>query len=193
METIKPSPLSNQSGAAIVLVVLILAAAVIIGVTAISTSTTELQIATQDARHKIAFYAADGGTEYGAELVEQNIACPGGFSVTTVGNVEVENATLWMNASAARPSDTDRDFYFPSGYAAGEPHTNLSVGGVTELAAGGAIQMAAGYEGKGKGAPSGGAHIVYDIFAEHLGRFNSKALVRLQWRHVIGQEGACLY
>jgi hypothetical protein len=193
MKQPKASPLSNQSGAAIVLVLLILAAAIIIGVTAISTSTTELQIAAQDARHKIAFYAADGGTEYGAELVEQNIACPGGFSISTVGNVEVESPSLWMNASAPHPSDTNRDFYFPSGYAAGDPHTNLTVGGVTTLAAGGAIQMAAGYEGKGKGAPSGGAHIVYDIFSEHQGRFNSKAIVLLQWRHVIGQEGACLY
>lgn len=187
------SPLSNQKGAAIVIVLMVLAISILIGVTAISTSNTELQIATQDARHKIAFYAADGGTEYGAEIVEQNIACPGGFSSTTIGNLEVDNSMLWLNASASRPSDASRDIYFPTGYSAGEPHTNLAVGGVTTLAAGGAIQMAAGYEGKGKGAPSGGAHIVYDIFSEHVGRFNSKALVLLQWRHVIGQEGACLY
>jgi hypothetical protein len=187
------SALSNQTGAAIVLVLLMLAVAIIIGVTAISTSNTELQIATQDVRHKMAFYAADGGTEYGAQILEENIACPGGFSVSTIGNLEVDNPTLWMNASATKPSDTNRDFYFPSGYTAGEPHTNMTVGGVTVLAAGGAIQMAAGYEGKGKGAPSGGAHIVYDINAEHLGRFNSKALVQLQWRHVVGQEGACIY
>jgi hypothetical protein len=187
------SPLSNQTGAAIVMVLLVLAISILIGVTAISTSNTELQIATQDARHKIAFYAADGGTEYGAEIVEQNIACPGGFSSSTIGNLEVDNSLLWLNASASRPSDANRDFYFPTGYSAGEPHTNLTVGGVTTLAAGGAIQMAAGYEGKGKGAPSGGAHIVYDIFSEHIGRFNSKALVLLQWRHVIGQEGVCLY
>jgi hypothetical protein len=187
------SPVSNQRGAAIVLVLIMLAAAIIIGVTSISTSNTELQSATQEVRHKVAFYAADGGTEFGAEVLEQNIACPGGFSISTVGDIDVDNASLWMNASATKPSDTSRDFYYPSGYSAGEPHTNLTVGGVTTLAAGGAIQMAAGYEGKGKGAPSGGAHILYDIYSEHLGRFNSKALVLLQWRHVIGQEGACLY
>ena len=187
------SALSNQTGAAIVLVLLMVAVAIIIGVAAISTRNTELKIATQDVRHKMAFYAADGGTEYGAQILEENIACPGGFSVSTIGNLEVDNPTLWMNASATKPSDTNRDFYFPSGYTAGEPHTNMTVGGVTVLAAGGAIQMAAGYEGKGKGAPSGGAHIVYDINAEHLGRFNSKALVQLQWRHVVGQEGACIY
>jgi len=184
---------SNQSGSAIVLVLLMLAVAIIIGVTSISTSNTELQISTQDARHKIAFYAADGGTEFGAQLLEENIACPAGFSISTVGDIEVDTPSLWMNASALKPSDTNRDFYHPSGYSAGEPHTNLTVGGATTLAAGGAIQMAAGYEGKGKGAPSGGAHIVYDIYSEHIGRFNSKALVLLQWRHVIGQEGTCLY
>ena len=187
------SPVSNQTGAAIVLVLIMLAAAIIIGVTSISTSNTELQSATQDVRHKIAFYAADGGTEVAAEVLEQNIACPGGFSVSTVGDIDVDTPNLWMNASASKPSDTNRDFSYPSGYVDGEPHTNLTVGGVTTLAAGGAIQMAAGYEGKGKGAPSGGAHILYDIYSEHLGRFNSKALVLLQWRHVIGQEGACLY
>jgi hypothetical protein len=187
------STLSSQTGAAIVLVLLMVAVAIIIGVTAISTSNTELQIATQDVRHKTAFYAADGGTEYGAQIVEENIACPGGFSVSTIGNIEVGNATLWLNAAATKPTDANRDFYFPTGYSAGEPHTNLTVGGVTTLAAGGAIQMAAGDEGKGKGAPSGGAHIVYDIYAEHLGRFNSKSLVLMQWRHVIGQEGTCLY
>jgi hypothetical protein len=184
---------SNQTGSAIVLVLLMLAIAIIIGVTSISTSNTELQISTQDARHKIAFYAADGGTEFGAQLLEENIACPAGFSISTVGDIEVDTPSLWMNASASKPSDTNRDFYYPSGYSAGEPHTNLTAGGATTLAAGGAIQMAAGYEGKGKGAPSGGAHIVYDIYSEHIGRFNSKALVLLQWRHVIGQEGACLY
>lgn len=187
------SPASNQRGAAIVLVLIMLAAVIIIGVASISTSTIELQSATQDVRHKIAFYAADGGTEFGAEVLEQNIACPGGFSISTVGDIDVDNTGLWMNASATKPSDANRDFYYPSGYSAGEPHTNLTVGGVTTLAAGGAIQMAAGYEGKGKGAPSGGAHILYDIYAEHLGSFNSKALVLLQWRHVIGQEGTCLY
>jgi hypothetical protein len=189
----RQSLIDNQSGSAIVIALLILAVTIIIGTTAITTSNTELQIATQDARHKIAFYAADGGSEVGAEIVEQNIACPGGFSISTIGGLEVDNALLWMNASASKPSDTNRDFYFPSGYAAGEPHTNLTVGGGTTLAAGGAIQMAAGYEGKGKGAPSGGAHIVYDIYSAHTGHFNSKALVLLQWRHVIGQEGACLY
>ena len=64
---------------------------------------------------------------------------------------------------------------------------------VTKMGEGGASQMAAGYEGKGKAAGAAGAHIAYDIVSGHVGPFNSQAMVRLQWRHVIGQEGPCLY
>ena len=181
----------NERGGALVFVLLILA--VIIGLTAMGTSTVELQVATNDARHKIAFAQADGAAEFSCELLEQNISCPGGFPVTTVGLLEVTSPALWMNTSASIPSDSNRDLYYPTGYAQGASHTNVRVGGVTTLSTGGAIQMAAGYEGKGKGAPSGGAQVTYDIYSEHLGNFSSKAIVMLQWRHVIGQEGTCLY
>ena len=186
-------PLRDETGTAIVFVLLILTVLIIVGVTSISTSTVDLQVATHDARHKMAFYQADGGSEFASELLEQNICCPGGFPSTTIGELEVVTPTLWMNTSASLASDSNRDVFHPTAYAAGEPHTNVRLGGVTTLAAGGAIQMAAGYEGKGKGAPSGGAHIIYDIYSEHLGRFNSKSMVLLQWRHVIGMEGSCLY
>jgi Tfp pilus assembly protein PilX len=185
--------LSNEHGAAIGITILILAVLVIIGVVSISTSNVELQISSSDARHKIAFHAADGATEFGSELLEQNICCASGFQTSTIGAVEVPSTNFWMNLSATKPTDSNRDFYFPGTYSSSEPHTNLTVGGETVLALGGAIQMAAGYEGKGKGAPSGGAHIIYDIFAERIGRFNSKSLVMLQWRHVVGQEGSCPY
>lgn len=187
------SRLRDETGAAIVFVLLILTVLIIVGVTSMSTSTVEIQVATHDARHKIAFYQADGGAEFSAELLEQNICCPGGFPTTTIGDINVVTPTLWMNTSASAASDTNRDLFYPSAYSGTEPHTNVSMGGVTTLAVGGAIQMAAGYEGKGKGAPSGGAQIVYDIYSEHLGRFNSKSMVLLQWRHVIGMEGSCLY
>jgi Tfp pilus assembly protein PilX len=185
--------LSNEHGAAIGITILILAVLAIIGAVSISTTNVELQIATSDARHKIAFHEADGATEFGSELLEQNICCASGFQTSTIGEVEVPSTNFWMNLSATKPTDSHRDLYFPAAYSNGDPHTNLTVGGATTLALGGAIQMAAGYEGKGKGAPSGGAHIVYDIFAERIGRFNSKSLVMLQWRHVVGQEGSCPY
>lgn len=91
------------------------------------------------------------------------------------------------------PSDSYRDMYFPPGYAAGDPHTNLVAEGVTRLTTGAAIQMAAGYEGKGRGLSSGGANLFYDIKSQHIGKNNSESVISVYYRHTIGQEGDCYY
>lgn len=186
-------PLKSEAGSTIVVALMIIAIISILAISDIYNSFTETNIAGQDVRYKLAFYRADGGTELAAELLEQNVNCAAGFTNSTIGNVTVDEPEFWLNVSASKPSDTNRDFYFPSGYNSGQPHTNITVGGNTALSTGGAIQMAAGYEGKGKGAGAGGAYIAYDILSGHVGSFNSRAVVRLQWRHVIGQEGPCLY
>jgi hypothetical protein len=185
--------LKSETGTTIVVALMIIAIISILAISDIYSSFTETNIATQDVRYKMAFYRADGGTQLAAELLEQNVNCVAGFTSSTIGDVAVDVPDFWLNLSAGAPSDTNRDFHFPSGYSPGAPHTNIAVGGSTALSAGGAIQMAAGYEGKGKGAAVGGAYIAYDIVSGHVGSFNSRAMVRLQWRHVIGQEGPCLY
>jgi hypothetical protein len=172
---------------------MIIAIISILAISDIYSSYTETRIASHDVRYKMAFYRADGGTELAAELLEQNAACAVGFTNSTIGNVAVDVPNFWLNLGVTNPSDASRDFHFPSGYNPGDPHTNLAVGGNTALSTGGAIQMAAGYEGKGKASAAAGAHIAYDIVSGHVGTFNSQAMVRLQWRHVIGQEGPCLY
>jgi hypothetical protein len=88
------------------------------------------------------------------------------------------------------PSDTVRDIRINR--TAGS-RTNLSIYGSTQLSTGNAIQMVAGYEGKGKGVGSGGAYLMYNVYSEHMGRDNSQAMIMSQWRHMIGQEGACNY
>ena len=187
------STLKNETGSTIVVALMIIAIISILAISDIYSSFTETRIAGHDVRYKMAFYRADGGTELAAELLEQNAACAVGFANSTIGDVAVDVPNFWLNLSATKPTDSNRDFHFPSGYSPGEPHTNMTVGGNTALSTGGAIQMAAGYEGKGKASAAGGAHIAYDIVSGHVGTFNSQAMVRLQWRHVVGQEGPCLY
>ncbi len=91
------------------------------------------------------------------------------------------------------PSDDYRDMFFPHNYTADTPHTNLIAEGVTRLTTGSAIQMAAGYEGKGRGLSSGGAHLFYDIKSQHIGKTNTQSVISVYYRHTIGQEGDCYY
>ena len=193
--------INNEKGSLMVIAIIILMLLTLIGIAITTTASLEMQIASNDRLHKMAFYAADGGIDIGAELLEQNLGCTGGFADTLgggqrdVGSVRVTDLTLWENTDtdATVPSDADRHFYFPENYSGTQPHTNLTVGGNTQFSSGNAIQMVSGYEGKGKGAGAGGAFIMYDMTSQHLGIAGSQSVIRVQWRHVIGNEGACIY
>jgi len=178
-----------------VLALIMLALLTLLGISATMTSSIEVQIAGNDDRYKKALYEADGGTEVGFEMLEQNIACPGGFDfsgddhldIPPNFDVRVYTKDFWLNEF--EPTSRDISIYSPDTL----PHTNLSIYGATQLATGSAIQMSAGYEGKGKGAGAGGAYIVYRVYSQHMGVGNSQAEIMSQWRHLIGQEGACNY
>jgi hypothetical protein len=193
--------MNNEKGSLMVIAIVILMLLTLIGIAITTTASLEMQIASNDRLHKMAFYAADGGIDIGAELLEQNLGCSGGFTATigvdqrNVGSVRVADLTLWANTDtdAILPSDGARHFYFPQDYSGSQPHTNLTVGGNTKFSTGNAIQMVSGYEGKGKGAGSGGAYIMYDMKSQHLGIAGSQSIIQVQWRHVIGMEGACNY
>lgn len=186
-------PIANEAGFVLVAAIMILLVLVILGISSTTTTNIELQIAGNDKTNKQTFYAADGGTEVGANLLEENISCPEGFAVQplTIGTVEVVNRDFWLQETLALPSDTVRDMRLPANDAA--PHTNITISGNTTLSHGSALQMIAGYEGLGKGAASGGASILYDINSQHLGNNNAESTVYLLWRHVVGLEGECRY
>jgi hypothetical protein len=193
--------ISNSDGWVTVAALLVLVILTIIGISAVSTSNIEVMIAANDQIHKMSFYAADGGVELGTELLELNVACPSGFANDNlqIGNITVFDKDFWMqdsepvddeNNPIPYPSDTERDIRID---ADSEPHTNLSIHGESSLGVGGAIQMAAGYEGKGKGAGSGGVSLLYQIFSQHKGLRDSESVVAIEWRHNVGTEGACIY
>jgi hypothetical protein len=190
-------PADNPDGLVTMAALLFLIILTIVGTSAISTSTMEVQIATNDEIHKMTFYAADGGADLGTELVELNIACPTGFANDNlvIDTINVIDKDFWMqkpdvNDEVPLPSDTQRDVLI--GDNAGN-HTNLSIAGRTAFGVGAAIEMAAAYEGKGKAAASGGATLDFQIISQHLGYANSESMVALRWQHVVGSEGACMY
>jgi hypothetical protein len=177
----------NEKGSALIISVLILLLLTVIGIAATNTSTIEILISGNDRVHKMAFHQADGGTEVGIELVEQNIYMAG-FSAAELaglGDVNVTSVNPDLNDIRDMPSDNNRDAYLPRNYGGNGPHTNLTVDNVkTEYSTGSAIQMAAGYEGIGKGAAGGGSKTFYDIWSQHIGLANSEDIILLQWIHI---------
>jgi len=171
---------NNEKGSTLIISVLILVLLTVIGIAATNTSTIEVLISGNDKVHKMAFHEADGGTEVGIELVEQNIYMAG-FDNNQVGAVNATNLNLYMNGYPGTPPFAAYDAH----YGGNGTRTNLRVGGNPELSTGSAIQMAAGYEGIGKGVGGGGGRIVYDIWSQHIGVANSEDMILLQWMHVM--------
>ena len=124
---------NNENGSALVIALVVLAVVSLLAQILSEMSTSEIQIAGSDRLHKETFYAADGATELAAELLEQNVACPTGFTNATRGSlIDVEQLAFWQNSEDAVETPGDggageqpRDFYLPDNYSAGEPHTQF--------------------------------------------------------------------
>ena len=172
-----PETVKNEQGFVLIVSLLMLVVLMIIGIAATTTTTIDLQISGNDKVAKKTFYQADAGSEAGIEIVEECIRTTG-FDGNSWYGVTINNVDLYMNDTF--PAGVDASF------TQGSETTNLKfVAGATHTTPGSGSQMAAGYEGKGKGAASGGAFKVYDIQSQHQGAVNSEAIVWLQWRHML--------
>jgi hypothetical protein len=70
------NPLNNERGSMIALAMIILALLTLIGISSTTTSTTEVQIATNNQSYQLEFYLADSGWRQGAMWVENRGAPP---------------------------------------------------------------------------------------------------------------------
>ena len=216
-------PINNENGFALVVAMMIMVILTMLGIFATKTSIVELNISGNDKAAKESFYRADGGVEAGIELVEQDLSCPVGFkapgavnnndatSFLSIGGVDIFDRKFAFDEKEADvpgatattritdqdfPSDTIRSIRIPSDPASrndAAPHTNIAAYSVARYAEGSAIEMAAGHEGKGHSAAVGGGIRAVEIVSAHIGNRNALAKIHLQWKHLIGQEGDCIY
>ena len=174
--------ISNEDGSVIFVAIVILILLTLMGLSITTTSSIEVQIAGNENLHKEALYFADGTTEVGLELLEQNLACPVGFSSDNLmipfnNRLEVIDRDFWIqDAPPTSPfddvdigndddpvgSDGSRDIRIPADDS--QPHSNMLFYGNTVMSTGSSIMMAAGYEGKGKGAAAGGAYLLFNVY-----------------------------
>jgi hypothetical protein len=179
----------NEAGSALLLVMLVLALVTFIGIAATRTSNVEMLIGGNDRQQKVAFYAAEGGTQVAIELIADNIDCGGfadvGEGVFEEGDVRGPSLNLFMNEPPDSACLGDPDAFFPKDYAGADPRTYLNMGGVTRQLPGGAIEMFSGTKRKGRSAASGGAARLYDIYSQHEGPRNSDGRVMIQWQYIL--------
>jgi Tfp pilus assembly protein PilX len=192
---------NNQRGSVLIVALLMLVVLTLLGISSTTTSTVELQISGNDKLYKRSFFAADGGTAAGSELIEQNIEERDWTNYSTRGNIGIITGDLYLNRDTDAgidpiPSDTNQDAIIPLSaivdptadpfiLKTSVPHTNLKIVGNSQLSTGSAVQLAAGYEGKGKGAGGGGAWIIYDVRAQHRDVRDTSVTVLLGWKHVM--------
>ena len=202
---------NTEGGFVLVWALLLMVVLLILGVSGIGTSIYESQMTANDALHKQSFYQADGGSNVAAQLIEENVSCPIGFtdsgsnSTTINGNVLVSSLNLYNNTvpTGGIPTppvaNTNRDaFYFysaadPTGTSTTAVRTNIKVYGTPAAVPGGPLEMAAGYEGRGKGLPGGGGSINYDTYSQYMNVRQSQSVVYILWQHMVGYEGICNY
>ncbi len=151
-------------------------------------------------------FAGNTGTGNADSLVEGLVYVYGVSEASSNVADGLGSRNFAYNLLVDSPTDANRDFSFPANYDAAKnpggyhptnnpnaPHTNFTVGGNTVFGTGSSIIMSAGYEGKGKGSASGGAHVNYGIMAQRQGLVNSTATLWMGWRHVVGTETTCEY
>lgn len=166
----------KEEGTVLIVALLMLILLTVIGISASTMSSIEIQIAGNEKFYKTAFYAADGGTEAGSELLEKNID-QRVFSTTTIGSATIYNTDFWSQTQI--PASNDASITLPVG------NVGLKIWGNSALSTGGAIQLVAGYEGKGKGSGGSGAYLVHDIRSEASTQAAARSTVRAKWRHMI--------
>ena len=188
--------LESEKGMVLIVSLLLLLVATVVGITALSTSTTKVMIAGNQRLSEMNFSSADGGISISVPIIETTAydrAVSANYSTLVIDTADtngnniddfIDEITggLPQNGDTASASP-DIQFSLGSGTFA----TTVSVDVDYLYAgspAGSAIEFASGYEGFGKGAGSGGAEVYYAINSLSTGDAGSEAGVYALYRYV---------
>jgi Tfp pilus assembly protein PilX len=190
-------PLSNESGAAVLIAtILILVVVTAIGLGAMNNSTMEMTIASNDTQHKMAFYNADSGVYGVPKLVSRVVnesqtieigAGSGraeGLNYDLRGRTDDEAETDFYRQIMGFDLDTEAAITMQPGI-----NTIINVSRIRQqIVAGGGAEFAAGTEGVGVGS-QGGVAIFYQMDSRGFTGRGSNANVIADYRKVLGTAG----
>lgn len=93
----------NENGSVMLIALLIMALLTIIGVSAINDTTTELQIARNDAIYKINFFQADGSARQGVQMLED-------MGTPAANLIPASSSIAWLQNTDYNPDAQDWEF-----------------------------------------------------------------------------------
>ena len=187
--------LRNEEGSVIVVALMILVVLTIIGISATDTTTVELQIATNDKFHKIAFYNADAGVYAIAKVASQAVnekSSPTLAPPLPLYYIEVDingdyqesstSNTFYRELAGHDPNDSDRDIrLILATYNIDVDVTRIKA--VTVV--GGGAEFASAADGAGVSSKG----IYYDLDSFGSGPRNSLSNVGARYLKVVGAAG----
>jgi len=187
--------IQDESGSVtIIAAVMVLLIITLVGISAMDTTTVELQIASNDQRSRIAFYNADSGV-YGIPKIISRI-------VDTSDPVGIAAEADSIATGVAWDAATDQDTFFNQvmGYGNYDPMPDVTMGQGgfntevdvervrSKVLAGGGAEFASGVEGIGVGA-TGGVAVFFELDSRGQSTRGAAANVIADYRKVVGIAG----
>lgn len=120
------SDTGNENGSVMLIALLIMALLTIIGVSAINDTTTELQIARNDAIYKINFFQADGSVRQAVQVLEDT-ADPGTNLIPSSSSIS------WLQNTNYNPDAQDWEYAGASQNAANSDFVGNTAGYLAEF------------------------------------------------------------
>ncbi len=187
--------IQNESGSVtIIAAVLILVIVTLVGLSAMDTTTVELQIASNDQRSRIAFYNADSGV-YGTPKIISRI-----IDISDPVGIAAEAGSIAAGVTWDVTTDQDTFFDQVMGYDNYDPTQDIVMGQGgfstqvdvervrSQILAGGGAEFASGVEGVGVGS-TGGVAVYYELDSWGQSTRGAVSNVIADYRKVVGVAG----
>jgi Tfp pilus assembly protein PilX len=190
------SKYQDQSGHILPIALMILVVLSLLGAAAIITSTTDLEIASNEKQYQMAFYTADGGADMTPRIIRDTISL---FDEPDYGsNVSVADGWLdeLMNFSTSNndgSTDTTQnnpDIQITNLTSTHTVSIDVDANPSVIVMPGGGMEFGSGFEGIGSGASSGGTATLYTVESLSQGSRNSSSTIRNQYLYVYGIGGS---
>lgn len=180
--------LNSEEGIVLIISLLLLLVATVVGITALSTSTTNVMIAGNQRLSEINFSSADSGVSLSVPVIETTAYDKAVSSSYTSVVTDTSNFVNEISGASAGDSDTasaSPDLQFSLGSDTSAVMVSIDIDYLySGFSAGSAIEFASGYEGLGKGAGAGGAEIYYSVDSISAGVIGSETRVYAVYRYV---------